>query len=98
MQVVGRGSSEGIRAHCANPNKHANSFLKEGSYSELFDFPIHYILPLKSLNHLHSYRAGLIRTVCGGGNPVGSANPLTRCYEVINSNFSLLIPPRKMLS
>lgn len=74
----------------------ANSFLKEGLYSELFDFPIHYILPLKSLDHLHSYRAGLIGTVCGGGNPVGSENPLTLSYEVISSYLRLLIPPRKV--
>lgn len=33
---------------------------------------------------------------CGGGNPVGSGNPLTISYEIINSNLRLLVHRHKV--
>lgn len=45
MKVEGQDSGEGTSAHAAMLNKQ-RQFLPHipGSYSELFDFPIHYVL------------------------------------------------------
>ena len=101
----GQSSREGASAHTAMLNKQ-RQFLPHtlGSYSSLFDFPIHYFLracsvPLDKAGSHHTSKTVQHLTypaVCGGGTPAGSRIPLIPTYEVINSNLRLLLPARKV--